>query len=408
MRPGAILVSIASLLLSLSVVVWLSNSFDDVDVSTQMKKPEIADLPDTPRPTSDEGPQPTAEFAETKFDFGTMLHRAKGTHAFQVTNTGDAPLKLKAGKSTCQCTGVEVGAQEVAPGESTTIELSWEIKSPAEMFEHSAIIHTNAPEHENGEVRLIVHGTVVAEVSVTPPESLNLGAVTESGSSGSFSFYSRYHDQFQLLSVDCPHKSFTVDIAALTESDLASLGQELQTMTPSAMDGTPESESPPPRCGYRVTVSADDSIPVGTTDVPLTLHTDLKNVPDFTHRVSARRAAPFQFFPLTGTRFIADTTTVTTRVFDAENGVEMELLILATGLDEPLDVSVLGSDPAWLEVTVSADKSAQGIPRQRLTIRIPPGTPPVVRGADNPATIQLKTNHPKAEQLNLNATFLSR
>ncbi|MBI1310367.1 DUF1573 domain-containing protein [bacterium] len=410
MRPGAILVSIASLLLSLSVVVWLSHSVGNVSVDAHapLAKPVIADLPDTPRPVKD-GPQPTADFAETEYNFGTMRLHEKGSHAFKVTNNGEAPLKLKAGKSTCQCTVGEVGTQELAPGESTAINLSWEIKSQLEHFQHSATIHTNAPEHENGEVRLIVRGHVVTEVATFPSDHLQLGTVREGDSvSKSFVFYSRFHDQFSLQSIDCPNESFKVSFKPLSANDLEGLQRELISVDPPALDGNPDNLPVPPKCGYRVTVSTDDSLPVGTTEIPLTLHTDLENVPEFTQTVTAIKLAPFQFFPMPGTRYIVDKSIVTTPEFDSGKGVEMELLMLATGLSEPLEVSVVSTDPAWLEVTVEADKSATGIPRQRLKIRVPPGAPPIVRNLENPATIVLKTNHPKAEQLTLKATFASR
>lgn len=410
MRPGAILVSIVSLLLSLSVVVWLSNSFGEVEVgSAENRDPAPADDPDTPRPATGSGPHPVAEFAETKFDFGIMRLYDKGSHVFSVKNSGEAPLKLKAGKSTCQCTVGEVGTQELAPGESTTIELSWEIRNPMERFEHSAVIHTNDPQYENGELRLIVHGLVAEELEVMPPEVLNLGTLLDETASESFMFYSQYHDEFQLLSIDCPHESFRTEFAPLDETDLTQLSIELGGGPP--MDDGPETnlaKTLKPLCGYRVTVTVDSDVAVGTTEIPLTLHTDIPNHEEFTHTVSVRRPAPFQFFPRPGTRFVPDKSIVSTAAFDAADGATMELLMLATGMDDPLEVSVLSTEPEWLEATVAADQSSQGVPRQRVTIRIPPGSPQVVRGSDNPAVVRLKTNHPESETFDLNVTFLSR
>jgi hypothetical protein len=408
MRPGAVLVSIVSLLLSLSVVVWLSNSFDEVSVDSPLAAPAIADQPDTPRPSSDEGPHPTADFAETRFNFGMMQLRDKGSHLFEVTNNGDVPLKLKAGKSSCQCTVGEVGIDEIAPGESTTIELSWEIKNPNEMFEHSAIIHTNAPEHNKGEVRLTVHGRVVAEASVVPPGSFDLGTVLETKSKPFF-FYSRFHDEFQLLSVECSEKNITTEVARLTDAELEILRRELGGELPPEAVGQPiESAPAPPKCGYKITVTADPAIPVGVNEIPVTLVTDLPKTKEFTYRILARRPVPLQFFPMPGTKFMPDKTIVSGGAFDADKGKKMELLMLPAGLDKPLEISIASTEPKWLEATVSEEKSNQGIPRHRLTISIPPGAPPVIRNAESPAKIMLKTNHPDVNELKVRVTFVSR
>lgn len=408
MRPGAVLVSVVSLLLSLSVVVWLSRSFGEVDVDAVEKEVPIADLPDTPRPASDEGPQPTADFAETKFDFGMMQLLDKGSHVFKVTNNGDAPLKLKAGKSTCQCTVGEVGTAEIAPGDTTTIELSWEVRNPNEMFEHAAIIHTNAPEHDKGEVRLTVHGRIVSEATVLPPDSLDLGSVLET-KSRPFFFYSRFHDDFNLLSAECPLEGVTLEVSQLTDEELGRLKKEIGGNMPPEDITQPQQAMPiPPKCGYKITVTAEPTIPVGINAVPVTLVTDLPRTKEFTYQVRARRPVPLQFFPMPGTRFVADKSLVSCGAFDADKGKTMELLVLSAGLDKPLEASVLSTEPEWIEATLSEEKSNQGVPRHRLTIRIPPGAPPIVRRSDNPARVVLKTNHPDVEELKIDVTFLSQ
>ncbi len=411
MRPGAILVSIVSLVLSLSAVVWLSNSFSNVDIDdgsgpSSVKKEDGLDVP---RPSADEGPQPTADFAETKYDFGTMLHMSKGSHEFTVTNNGDASLELKAGKTTCQCTLGEVGSQELAPGESTTIGLSWEIKSSAAKFEHAAIIHTNAPEHDKGEVRLMVQGDVVFDLETKPSGVLSLGTVSENGSaSRPFALFSRYHGEFELRSIDCPNSGMKVDFAPMTEEELSDLERHMESeMVPT---GAPGSDMAPvaPKFGYMVTVTADDTVAVGSSETPLTLHTSLEKFPEYSYTVQVRRPAPFEFFPLPGTRFVPDSSRVTCAAFDADKGAEMSLLILATGLEEALEISPVSTDPEWLEAEVTTDTTSSGVRRQRLTIKVPPGAPPGTRGMDNPAAVTLKTNHPKVPELKLKVTFLSK
>ena len=408
MRPGAILVSIVSLLLSLSAVVWLSRSFGDVDVDALPAHVPIADELDTPHPSPDEGPQPTADFAETKFDFGIMQLHDKGSHVFKVTNNGDAPLKLKAGKSTCQCTVGAVGIDEVPAGESTTIEMTWEIRNPNEMFEHSAVIHTNAPEHEYGEVRLIVHGRVVPEVTVMPPESLDMGIITET-TTNYFYVFSRNVDAFELLSVECPVKGITTEAARLTDKDLENLAQKVTEEIPPEDYTRSKVQMPmPPKCGYRVTVTAEPTIPVGINELPVTLHTDLPKAKDVSYSIRVRRPMPIQFFDGPGAKYIEARSLVSAAPFDADKGTKMELLMLATAFGKPLEVSVSSTNPDWLEASVTGETLDSGLSRYRLTISVPPGIPPVGFTVDDPAKILLKTNHPDVEELNLNVTFRSR
>lgn len=410
MRPGAVLVSIVSLLLSLTAVVWLSRSFGDVDVDALSGDAAIAAHPDTPRPSSDEGPQPTADFAETTFDFGIMQILDKGSHVFKVTNNGNAPLRLKAGKSTCQCTVGAVGTEEVAAGESTTIEMSWEIRSTNEIFQHSATIHTNAPGHENGEVVLVVHGKVLPEASIAPPDTMDMGMILETTSSP-FYLYSRSRDDFQLLAVECQVKGITTEVARLTDEELVTLDQAIGGVVSPEEEGEEEPDALKralPKCGYRVTVTADPSIPAGISEIPVTLRTDLPKLKELSYQVRVRRPMPIQFFNLPGTKYIEARSLVSGAPFDADKGTKMQMLMLATAFEKPLDVAVVSTEPEWLEASVSEEKLDSGVSRYRLTISVPPGIPPVDRSIDNPAKVLLKTNHPDVSELSLNVVFRSQ
>jgi hypothetical protein len=155
-------------------------------------------------------------------------------------------------------------------------------------------------------------------------------------------------------------------------------------------------------------VTAEPTIRVGINEIPLTLHTDLPKTKEYTYLIRASRPVPIQFFPLPGTKFIPDRLIASCTAFDAAQGTTMELLMLSTGLDKPLEVSVISTEPGWLEASVSEEKSNQSIRRFRLKIHVPPGTPPAVRTIDNPAKVLLKTNHPDVGELTVNVTFLSR
>ena len=103
MRPGPVVVAVLSLILSIMGVTWLAQSLvESTIVSGQQPVTKIEDQADFPKP-SKTGPHPKVNFEETTFDFGTRPRYSKDAHKFVVTNTGDAPLKLKTGRTTCQC-----------------------------------------------------------------------------------------------------------------------------------------------------------------------------------------------------------------------------------------------------------------------------------------------------------------
>jgi hypothetical protein len=94
-----------------------------------------------------------------RHDFGTMDRLAQGEHAFQIHNDGDAPLELQLGKTTCKCTLGELADSKLEPGQTTTVTLTWQVKTGEAMFEQNAEIITNDPHHNP--IHLIIHGNVI-------------------------------------------------------------------------------------------------------------------------------------------------------------------------------------------------------------------------------------------------------
>jgi hypothetical protein len=104
-----------------------------------------------------------------RHDFGTMDRLAQGEHAFQIHNDGDAPLELQLGKTTCKCTLGELERSKLAPGETTTVTLRWQVKTTEPTFEQNAEIITNDPHHNP--IHLFIHGNVIDTLK---PETWNV------------------------------------------------------------------------------------------------------------------------------------------------------------------------------------------------------------------------------------------
>lgn len=115
-----------------------------------------------------DGPAPRVETSETTHGFGTVGTGATGTYAFVVRNTGDGPLTLRKGTTSCTCTvsdfdteggGSPDGAKIVPPGSETKIRVQWKGKPPGGPFRQQATILTDDPRRP--EVVFTVEGTVV-------------------------------------------------------------------------------------------------------------------------------------------------------------------------------------------------------------------------------------------------------
>lgn len=110
----------------------------------------------------------------TEFDFGTMLHGETMSHEFTFRNTGDGPLNLDMGTSTCKCTVGDLESSIIQAGDETKVKLTWTAQTVLPEFGQSATIHTNDSAH--AEVKLRVRGKIVSSF-VSEPAELILGDV---------------------------------------------------------------------------------------------------------------------------------------------------------------------------------------------------------------------------------------
>ncbi|MFM9009353.1 MAG: DUF1573 domain-containing protein [Planctomycetota bacterium] len=114
------------------------------------------------------GPAPRVAAPETRHTFGTIGTGATGSHEFVVENSGNAPLTLRKGTTSCTCTvaasksatgGAPDGTKEVAPGETARIRVQWKGKPPGGPFRQQATVLTDDPRRP--EIVFTVEGTVV-------------------------------------------------------------------------------------------------------------------------------------------------------------------------------------------------------------------------------------------------------
>ena len=88
---------------------------------------------------------PKITFDTTHFDFGRISPDKKVIHNFKVTNAGNAILSITNVRPACGCTSTVTGQWSVKPGESTTIEATFDPKGQRGIVRKSIVVESNDP-----------------------------------------------------------------------------------------------------------------------------------------------------------------------------------------------------------------------------------------------------------------------
>ena len=134
------------------------------------------------------GPAPRAETDEIRHGFGTLGTGGAGAHEFVVRNSGDVPLTLRRGATSCTCTvsdfddsegGDAAATKSVPPGQETRVRVQWKAKPPGGPFRQHVTVLTDDPRRP--EIVFTVEGVVVPTWKAVPAQ---LAAPRVSSSTG--------------------------------------------------------------------------------------------------------------------------------------------------------------------------------------------------------------------------------
>ena len=296
----------------------------------------------------------------------------------------------------------------MAPGESTTIELSWTIKQAGPGFQHSAKIYTNSP--GNTMQVLIVKGFIGVGIGVWPEERWSLGSMKVDEESKLSGFvYSQISDDLEITKVECAYPWLSFEVKPLSEEDRLAFGATLAgeaAEPPDPHGNNARPKAPDIKAAAQIIVSANSEIPAGQFSIPVTIHTNLKDTPTLSIAVTGVRPGPYQFFPLPGTIYRHGGMLIDAGAISASEEHTEGLLVICRGFNEELKLEEVVTDPSWLKVELEPAPGEGDVRRYRLLLKFPAGLPAVFRTTTNPATLKLRTNHPHAGMLNLKAAFV--
>lgn len=108
---------------------------------------------------------PRASFAAPTHDFGRVEQGAVVRHAFRLRNEGDVDLNVVGTRAACDC-AVDVKARTVAPGDSATIDVTFDTAAVHGPQERTVTVYTNDPQQRT--LLLAMQGEVGLDVAVVP------------------------------------------------------------------------------------------------------------------------------------------------------------------------------------------------------------------------------------------------
>jgi len=333
------------------------------------------------------GPTPKVDVPETQFSFGTVAVGAEGSHEFVIRNTGEAPLELTKGATSCTCTvsdfeeseGGSKDAKVVQPGESTKLNVQWRGKGNGGPFRQQASVLTNDPQRP--QIAFVVEGTVVPTYKAVPAFITLPKLSTSSSERATVTIFTFGKEQ--------P----TIDSLSLTEEKTA----QFYSLASAPLEPEGIAAESGAVGGFRITADIRPGLPIGT------LRQTIKVVFRMPEEVIAE-------IPIEGS--VSGDLALAGKAWDSSR----EALLLGTvsgrsGLETSVFLTVKGPHradvrpvvrevvPEGLHVVIGEGKpvGSGNVIRIPLTITVPPGSAPAnhIGSEQAPAgKIVLDTGHP--------------
>jgi Protein of unknown function (DUF1573) len=339
-------------------------------------------------PPSPSGSEPRVEVDSTEFKFGAMQRGTTKSHEFEFRNTGNGPLMLQVGSTSCKCTVGAVSDEAIPPGGSVKVKLEWSALVSPGPFRQTATILTNDPLHSRFE--LTVEGEVTEATGIYPPDFVFDKIASGDIKSADVDIMAMAQDDLKVsdptLSNTETSKYFDVDVEAVESSDLP---------------------SPAAKAGVRVRVTTKRGLRLGRFDQWLSLTT---NIPD----------AEQIKIPIFGR--VVGNISIYGRMWNEEQGVlRLGRVKSSAGATAPLTIVIRGDNADKLKLSIHSVDPPElvaklGEPKRvkeslvhvPLAIEIPPGTPPMARldiDQHDEALVVITTDDPALPEMVLGVRF---
>jgi len=341
-------------------------------------------------------PQGRAEVVGNEtYNFGYMEQDARGSHTFEIRNTGNAPLKLAKGTTTCKCTLSNIDHNTVQPGESARIELEWTAAGVDPLFRHSATIQTSDPQRQY--IQLSIEGKVSRSHKLVPID-LRLPAISVGeGATADLDLYGYHGDKLAIKRQE------------FTDSSLAKYF-ELRTEEMPAEQVKREEGA---KAGKILHLTIKPGLPLGPLNQKIRLWLDLPGDPIVEIPIEGHVLGDISIVgPRSGPR-----------VWDSENNLlflgevksnqgasskDLHLLVKGEHRDK-IDLKVAEVQPKFLQIEFDKPQPVEGadVVKVPFTIKVPAGAPLGDHSATSAKSgrIEIETGHPTTPRLRLHVSF---
>nr|AUN35790.1 hypothetical protein [uncultured bacterium] len=346
---------------------------------------------DEPQAVDFSGPLPKIACDEPTYNFGMMAAGTKKEHQFVIRNDGEKPLEIKDLGLGCKCTKGTVKQKYLKPGESTTVDVTWEPERKDPGFQQILKLETNDPRYADpNRFKLIIRGAVEQTLDIDPFKefkSIQLAEDEPTVIHGVIS--SRLLDKFSILSITAENKLIS---GVATSLDKAAL-EKLKA-----------------KCGYDVAVTIAPGMTIGTFTEKVNVKTDIEGGTEVVWLVNGERAGPFRFVAGQGAKEWSSTNMqLKLGQFKASDGRKAQLRLLVNGPGNDLEFRDIKSDVAFVKLGMKPDpaNASRETKIYWLSFEVAPGSPPATFNGPSVVKIHVTTNHPKAEHVEFKVSFIS-
>jgi hypothetical protein len=343
--------------------------------------------PASPDPT---GPTPKLGIEQTEYDFGVMDLDAEISHDFTFTNTGEATLELTAGDTSCRCTLSEVDAQEIPPGESGHVTLTWHGNGALGPYRQTATIFANDPGRPR--IELVVSGRVTSAARTVPDELVFTQVSAGEPATAEIPLYGYLEDPLEVTGFELDHPD-TAEHFEVT----------FEPLPPALLEEEAEAKS-----GALVRVTVKPGLPLGPFRQTIRVRTSLADVPEVEIPV---RGIVTSDIMVVGPNWDREHGLLDLGTVASGDGARRQLLLVARGPHrQKVSFSPTEVYPDLLRVELGETKPINNgqVFHTPLTIEIPKGSRPANHlGSEGGklGTILLETGHPEAKQLRIRIRF---
>lgn len=287
--------------------------------------------------------RPRMVISQPVFDFGTALQGSVLEHTFTVANKGNAPLHIRKIHPSCGCTAAVLDTDTIAPGEETSVKVSFNTTGFQGYKVKTVRLYTNDPEQTSSLLK--IQGTVKADVQLDPA-------------------FIRFSD---VRSGEQYSKNLTVTVEEASELKLTKIESRSEHMLV-----TEEDFSASGRRGKKLTVTLSEALPIGNFRSAVVVHTTSPRNPVLHIPVTARVEGDIHLSPSAISFGLVNgpLNKSVSRTAKLTNRSKQNFHVLSVKSDNPsiqTGFSPIENGRAY-EIKVSLRKKSTGMIRARLKI----------------------------------------